>query len=479
MNLKSVKQIHFTGIKGVGLASLAFCAKDLNIKVSGSDIEEEFVTDQALKKHGINWTSGFKPEDLPANWRKDPGAKKTSLLIYTAAHKGPKNPQVTAAEELGIPTLSHAQAVGLFMQSKQGISVCGVGGKTTTSSMIATLLDSAKLEPSFAIGVGNIDALGSPGRYNQSGKYFIAEADEYFASPGIDDTPKFLYQHPQIIVVTNIEYDHPDVYKSFKHTQKAYLQFFKKLPKDGILVVNADNSHSLKVARDADKHILTYGFHPHADFHIKDLSIDSGKTTFTLSYKNFDFQYQIPVPGKFNVLNATAAIAVASHLGVDVKLISQGISKYTGCMRRFQTIGKTQGITVVDDYAHHPTEIKATLKAAASWFKGQKITAIFQPHTYSRTKALFSEFAQSFTNSDQIIFIPIYASARETTDTSVSSFKLAEATKKYHPNVLYQEKESDLIKYLDTSAKSGDVIITLGAGDIFILARKILKSLKS
>lgn len=474
MNINKIRHIHFTGIKGVGLTSLALCAQDLGISISGSDVDEVFVTDEILKTRHLNYKTGFSPKNIPSALYDQPSS---SLLIYTAAHNGPNNPEVKAAKNKGIKTLSHAEAVGLFMQGKIGISVCGVGGKTTIASMVAAILEKANLKPSFAIGVGNINSLGVPGKYNQHGKYFVTEADEYFAAPGVDDTPKFLYQHPEIIAVTNIEYDHPDVYESFTDTKKAYSKFFSNLPKEGIIVAFADNQNTLKLTKRSGKTLVTYGSHPRADFLLKSSIITENKQLVILMHKGVQQEYVLSIPGKFNAFNAMAAIAIATHLGIDHRTCSTALKKFTGSMRRFQVLGSTNGVTIVDDYAHHPGEIKVTLKAAKDWFPGQRIVAIFQPHTYSRTKALFSQFSQSFVDADEVILLPIYSSAREAIDPDISGKKLAEAVKKVHPSASYQENSADLLKYLKENSTQNDVIMTMGAGDISLLGKKLLTNL--
>ncbi len=474
MDLNNLKYIHFTGIKGVGLTALALCAQDLKIKISGSDTAEKFVTDAILKTRGIAYQIGFSPSHIAANCYAQPA---NSLLVYTAAHQGAHNPEVIAAQKAKIPILNHGAALGLFMQDKAGISVCGVGGKTTTSAMIATILDLANLKPSYAIGVGNIPGLGAPGRYQTGSKYFVTEADEYFAAPPVDNTPKFLYQHPEVIVATNISYDHPDVYDSFVATQQAFLKFFAHLPADGVLVACADNPDTLAIAKLSGKNLVTYGSHPQSDFRLKNYHFTDSKTLFRLSYQGIDQDYVLNVPGRFNVLNAIAAIAVATHLGIDQPTCVRALKEFTGTMRRFEILGKVNNITVVDDYAHHPSEIAATLKAAKDWFPTSRIIAVFQPHTFSRTKALFNEFTRSFASSDEVIFLPIYASARETADPEVSSQKLCQETSKFHPRVSYQESPDTLIKYLKQTVSPSDVILTLGAGDIFLLGPKLLAEL--
>lgn len=468
INLSKIKRIHFTGIKGVGMTALALCAKDLGIKVSGSDIGEYFVTDETLKRAGINWQVGFSPNNL----------SNPDLLVFTAAHEGEKNVEVIEAKRQGIPVLSHGQALGIFMEGKTGISVCGVGGKTTTASMIATIFEETSLHPSFAIGVGNIDSLGTPGRYDKKGKYFIAEADEYFASPQ-DSTPRFFYQNPKIIVVTNIEFDHPDVYKNLDQTIETFQKFIKRIPSDGLIVACIDNPNVEKLLQLTKVPMETYGFSPRATWQITSINQSKRKTKFSLKHKDLIINnLTLSVPGRFNVRNATASLIVASFCGIPMNKIKKGLAKFKGTKRRFEFIKEVGKIKLFDDYAHHPTEIKATLKAAKSWFRGERIIAIFQPHTYSRTKALLFEFSKSFADADKVYIVPIYASAREKNNLGMSGEKLTKEIKKHHPNVNFIMDRTELIEKLKEEAKKGGVVFTLGAGDIFTWHDTIIKNLR-
>lgn len=469
IKLKDIKKIHFTGIKGVGMTALALCVRDLGIKVTGSDIEEKFVTDKTLKQTKICWKKGFKKENVG----------KPDLLIYTCAHQGEKNPEVIYAKKQKIPVLSHAQALGLFMQDKESISVCGVGGKTTTSSIMATLLDQAGLNPSFAIGVGSINPLGLPGRYNKKGKYFVAEADEYITAPRIRK-PRFMYQNPKIIVITNIELDHPDVYKNIGQTIDVFKKFVEKLPENGLLVCCIDNDKIKKLLQLIKVPYQTYGFSPLADWQIIKVSWLPGKMTFSIKNKDIETEdLVINIPGKFNILNATAAWVVGNFLGIGFNQLKQGLKAFKGTKRRFEFIENIDGISLYDDYAHHPIEIKATLEAAKKWFGGRRIIAVFQPHTYSRTKVLLADFAKSFIDADLIIITDIYASAREKKeDFKVSSKDLADKMRKQKANVFYLPGETQVAEFLKENTKKGDVIFTLGAGDIFLWHEDIIKKLK-
>jgi len=273
MDIRKLKHVHFTGIKGVGMAALALYFRDLGIKVTGSDVEEVFVTDETLAKNGVLWTSGFSANNIEP---------KPDLLVTTGAHGGLKNPEVLVAIEKGIKVLTYAEALALVSGDKKLISVCGVGGKGSTSSMIAVALDVNNLHPSFVIGMGNIYPLETSGRYDKNGKYFICEADEYAISPGINNDPKFSLLKPFITVVTNIEHDHPDIYPKFADTLNTFRKYFLKIPKQGLLVANIDNLNTKRTIKGLKIPIQTYGFSKDADWQIKNLKYSEGRTAFSV-----------------------------------------------------------------------------------------------------------------------------------------------------------------------------------------------------
>ncbi len=437
MNILNCKHIHCVGIKGVGLTALALCVQDLGINVTGSDVEEEFVTDETLKKRGISWNVGFDEKHLEP---------RPDLVVTTGAHGGLNNPEVLAAKKLGIPVMTHEEALSAITQGREVIAVCGVGGKSTTSTMIATIFDVAGLHPSFAIGVGDIPSLGAPGRYDPEGKIFIVEADEYAVSPGVDNTPKFLYFNPKVIVVTNIEHDHPDIYPTIKETENAFRKFFEKVPSDGLLIVNENNQNAMGVVAGVDV--------PQKAYRIE--------------------RYNLKVPGEFNQLNASGAAAASRFYGISEDKIKEGLKKFTGTRRRFEKVSEKDGVIFIDDYAHMPNEIQATLKAAKETYPGKRIVAIFQPHTYSRTKALFAPFTESFGYADVVGVMDIYASARESKDESITSEILAEAISENNENTEYTGGHESTAKWIDENTQNGDVVLTMGAGDIF----KLYKYLK-
>lgn len=466
IQIAELKRIHLTGIKGVGMTSLALCLDDLGIKVTGSDTKEIFVTDEILVQRKIDWKVGIKAENL---------SPLPDLVITTGAHGGLENPEAIYAKEKDIPVITHAEALSLIAEGKETIAACGVGGKTSTASMLAVVLDSGNLHPSFAIGVGNIFPIQTPGRYDNKGKHFICEADEFAVSPGIDNRPRFSFLSPKVLIVTNIEHDHPDIYPTIADTKKTFRKFFEKIPSDGLLIACIDNPNVGDVIKDLNVPVVTYGLKGDADWQIKNVRIGNGRSKFDLVSASGKVKNIIlKVPGEYNILNATAAFAAADFLVSDQEKIKNGLEDYRGCRRRFEKIGEKNGILIYDDYAHHPKEIASVLGAAREWFPEKRIIAIFQPHTYSRTKALFDKFAKAFSDADSVAFMDIYSSAREKDTLGVTSKKLAEETKKYHPDVNYTGGHAGTLRWIKKNAKPGDIIFTLGAGDIFHLHKDLI-----
>lgn len=468
MDPKKLKHIHFTGIKGVAMTALALCAQDLGIKVTGSDTEEVFVTDETLEKRGISWSVNFKKENLEP---------KPDLVVFTGAHGGLKNPEVQAAKNMGIPVVTHAEALAAFMEGKDGIITAGVGGKSTTAALIAHILDRAGKNPSFAVGVGNIEPIGVPGRYNKKGREFVTEGDEYVVSPQ-DRRPRFSLLSPKTAVITNIEHDHPDVYPNLAETMAAFEKFMEKIPSGGLLVANVGNNNIRNLLGSVEAPVETYGAED-ADWRIDALSTYPGGMTFSLAGKGVVIDnLKISLPGRYNVLNAAAAFIVCNHLGVSAQKIKEALLDFEGTKRRFEKIGEAGGVLVYDDYAHHPIEIKAAIRAARDWYPERRLIVVFQPHTYSRTKALFAEFARALAQADVAAIMDIYSSAREEPDPEVSSQKLEEETAKYNKQVHYTKGHEETVRWLLENAKDGDVILTLGAGDIFCIHMELLERLR-
>ena len=452
--MKNIKSIHFVGIKGVGMTPLAIIAKEAGIEVSGSDIAEEFITSELLKKAGIIPLIGFSKNHI----------KNPDLVIVTGAHGGFNNVEVLEAKRKNIKVIMQGEAVGVFMDGKifgreqVGISVTGTHGKTTTTAMIATILKGCGLDPSYVVGTGNVLSLGSSGHFGK-GKYFVAEADEYMTEPNLDKTIKFMWQHPKIAVITNIEFDHPDAYKSLDETREKFLEFAKQLPKDGVLVTYEDDPEVQKLLSEFKGRKITYGFNKNTDFLVNEVLNGVNLSVF----------------GDHNRLNAVASYIVGLELGLKKEKIIKSLIQFKGSKRRSEFIGKlTSGALLFDDYAHHPTEIKKTLKAFREKFPSSKIVCIFQPHTYSRTKSLFEQFSSSFIDVDIVILTNIYSSLREKTDPTVSMSDLAKKIESKGTTALFLPHLSDVVEYVNNqNFQQGIILITMGAGDVYKINQKL------
>jgi UDP-N-acetylmuramate--alanine ligase len=470
--MSKIKNIHFVGIKGVGMTPLAIIAKEAGFVVSGSDLGEEFITDALLRKVGIEPLAGFSEDHLQG----------CDLVITTGAHGGFDNVEIIRAKELGIPVWTQGEAVGKFMEGElfkqafQGISIAGSHGKTTTTAMIATVLKENKQNPTFLIGTGNIPSLGSSGHFAK-GKYFVAEADEYATEPKYDKTSKFLWQHPQIGVITNIEFDHPDLYESMDQLDKAFLDFANNIKPEGTLVACEDDPETTKVLKQYSGKVITYGFSENADFCLQRVSVSPEKTFFWVKAKETQLgEFSLNIAGEQNALDALATIVVCLELGLSLESIKKGLLAFRGTERRSEFIGKTPlGALVYDDYAHHPTEIKSTLTSFKKMYPNKKIVCIFQPHTYSRTKSLFEQFASSFNTASELILTDIFPSLRELADDTVSSKLLADSVSRIQKNVIYLPKLVDVVKYLDQKKLDNNfIIITMGAGDVYKIGKEII-----
>lgn len=457
-------KVHFIGIKGVAMTAMAIIAKQLELKVTGSDIGETFVTDSVLAEAEIEVLPGFKEENVG----------RPDIVIVTGAHGGLNNIEATYSKSTNIPVFTHAEALGMLMQGFSGISVCGVGGKGSTSAMLATILKLSGFDPSYAIGIARINPIGFGG-YIGSGKYFVAEADEYATSPGINNTPRFMWQSPTITAVTNIEYDHPDVYRNFEETKTAFLNFFNKLPNTGTLVANIDNFGVTETLKNYKGKVISYGFSKNADFRITDPVFLPGRTIFNVTKLG---RFEILIPGRYNVLNATAAAVIAHLVGVAYKNIAGSLLKFVGLNRRFEKVFETNGISLYDDYAHHPSELKSLLLASRAWFPGRRLVLIFQPHTFSRTKSLFVEFVREISLFDVALIFDIYASAREKYDPTISSKGLVDQCRKSNKNVYYSKSKNEGLEILGGLIRKGDVLFTVGAGDIFSYHKELIEVIK-
>ncbi len=453
--------IYFTGICGVAMTALAIYAHERGWKVTGSDVEGDFPTHDALSRLGISVHRGFSPGDIPSD---------CDLLVYTGAHGGKDNPQVREAIGRNIQTLPHGKALGMMMDDYRQICVAGSHGKTTTSAWIAHLLSKAGADPSLAIGAGMILPDTNPGHYGGDSGAFIAEADEYVTDPGHDGTPRFLWQNPEIAVITNIDYDHPDAYSSLAAVQEAFVRFAKK---SHTCIFNRDDAPSA-VLSGLDPHIecLTFGTASDAFFRLTNISYHPGYSIVSISMGGSPIgDFRICVPGFHNGLNFLAVLGACWRFGMNIERIREFSAGFMGTKRRLEII-RLEHPMIIDDYAHHPHEIRASLAGLAQWYPGKRIIAIFQPHTYSRTQALLLEFARSFTSASEVIISDIYASARETDTLGITAGDLVSKITQTGKNARYGGSYDGVEKILHSIQKPDDIVVFMGAGDIYSWSRK-------
>src|SRR3989338_5851012 len=429
IDLSKIKKTHFVGIGGIGVSAIARMMLAEGKIVGGSDTSDSAIIDE-LRKLGAKIFIGHNADNV---------AEDVDLLVYTPALTA-DNPELKKADELDIPTLSYPEMLGLISKDKYTIAVSGAHGKTTTTAMIAKILIDAGLDPTVVVG----------SLLKDQGSNFVAGKSEYFVVEACEYKKSFLNLNPKIIVITNIDNDHLDYYGNLENIKKAFGEFAVKLPEDGYLVCDSNDKNFKEIIENVRCKIIDY----------------------TKVNNNFNLK----IPGEHNIKNAQAAMAVAEILGVDFKKAENSLKSFEGTWRRFEFKGETKnGVLVYDDYGHHPTEIKATLKGAREFFGGKKIWCVFQPHLYSRTKLLFGDFGKSFSDADEIILADIYA-AREPKDEGINSKMLAEEITKNGGKASYMESFDKITGFLAENAKKGDVIITMGAGDVFKIGENLLKN---
>lgn len=456
IDLSQYKKIHCIGIGGIGLSAIAEILLSRGYEVSGSDMKESAETARLASK-GARVFIGHRAEN----------ADEADLLVFSAA-VGHDNPEMKRAEERGIPILSRAQMLGLLMQEyENSIAVSGTHGKTTTTSMVSLILDRAKLEPTILVG-GNLAEIGGNVKVGHS-RYFITEACEYMDS--------FLSLKPKIEIILNIDSDHLDYFKDIDHIVSSFDKFAQLVPASGTIIAYDANPFVNQVIRDLDN-VVTFGLSENCDYYAANIQFnEEGMPAFDVCHDGqLLSRVQLAVPGEHNILNALAAFTCACALGVEPQLTKETLERYHGTQRRFDIVGTTaKGVKIVDDYAHHPTEIKATLSASEN-VPHNKLWCIFQPHTYTRTIALFDEFAEAFEKADKLILAEIYA-AREKNIYKISSAQLAEKIKETHPHkeVLFMEDFAAIADYVDDRAQPGDMVITMGAGDIYKVGEMLLE----
>ncbi len=450
------EHIHFIGIGGYGMSAIAKVMLEMGYQVSGSDLAQQELTEKLAAK-GAQVFIGHEAQNV----------KGADVVVYSTA-LAKDNVEMAAAEELNIPILHRSQMLARLMNAKKGIAVAGAHGKTTTSSMIALVLERCGLDPTFIIG-GEIMNVGSNAKAGK-GDWVVAEADESDGS--------FLQYQPAIALVNNIEADHLENYDgNFENLKKAYAQFLSQVKEDGKAVVCLDDQYLREMISSVNSEVITYAIEAQADFTARNIVLGDRKVSFdVIRGAEALGTIHLSVPGKHNVYNALATLITCMEAGLSFGRIAEAITEFRGAKRRFQVLGEVDDILVIDDYAHHPTEIEATIQAAKA--TGKRIVAVFQPQRYTRTYFLFEQFSRAFPEADEVIITDIYSPAGEKQIEGIDSAKLVELIRQNsNANVRYVPTKEQVQAYLLNSVRPGDLVITMGAGDIWKAAAGLAEAL--
>jgi UDP-N-acetylmuramate--alanine ligase len=453
---KKIQSIHFVGIGGIGMSGIAEVLLNQGYRVSGSDLKKSKVTER-LASLGAQVLEGHHPANLG----------QADVVVTSSAVK-PDNPEVMEAQRRQIPIIPRAEMLAELMRSKYGITVAGTHGKTTTTSMIATVLGTAGMDPTVVVG-GRLNSLGSNARMG-TGDFMVVEADESDRS--------FLMLSPTLAVVTNIDEDHMESYKGMEDLKNCFIQFVNKVPFYGAVILCLDEGNIQSIIPCLKRRIISYGFSGQSDLQVLNESPQGVGSRFELRFRGSGLgEFHLNIPGRHNVLNASAAAAVGLDLEIPVDTIREALTHFSGADRRFQVKGKKRGITMVDDYGHHPTEVRATLEAARR-VEHERLIVIFQPHRFSRTRYCFEDFARAFHQADVLVLSDIYAAGEEPLP-GVTSARLVEKIQSYgHKNARHVPLLADIPLLLAPELLPGDLVLTMGAGNVWTVGEELLKMLE-
>jgi UDP-N-acetylmuramate--alanine ligase len=452
---RSIKKLHFIGIGGIGMSGIAEILLDQGFKISGSDRALSEVTER-LHNLGARTFEGHRASNI---------ADDVDTVVYSSAVQ-PDNPEILEAQRRKIPIVRRAEMLAEVMRLKYGIGIAGTHGKTTTTSMTSLVLMEGGLDPTVIVG-GKLSGLGGTNARLGRGEFIVVEADEYDRS--------FLSISPTVAVLTTLETDHLDCYRDLEDIKSAFIQFANKVPFYGFIIICLDEPALLDIMPNLSrKKIITYGLNPQADVQAVDIRHKDNNTTYTLLCGKKELgTIMLQVPGKHNVQNSLGAIAVGLELGVPFEKIKSGIEKFSGVYRRWEKKGEINGVAVYDDYAHHPTECRATLSGVKSGWR-RRVVCVFQPHLYSRTRDFYEDFGKSFLLSDVLIVTDIYA-AREEPIQGVSGELIVNAAIQFgHKDAHYVSDKKQIPAFLQSIVKNGDIVITMGAGDIWKYGEEFL-----
>jgi len=461
MTVLAAKNVYFVGIKGGGMVALVGLCQKMGKKVWGSDHPDVFYTDAILASMDVSVYQGFSASHI----------KKTEIdLIVASAAYGCDNEEIIAAKKKGIPILYYPEALGQLFSGSYGIGVVGTHGKTTATSMMGIVMQEAQYSPSVVVGTG-VTAFAGRNYLVGSSDFMVAELCEY--------RRHFLNSKPQAVLLTNIGMDHPDYFRDIYDVRDAFSEFLHSLPDNGILAyAQSDDLDHFVSDLGLPSTVISYGLTSRADVWVNEMNIDNGLWKFSVCRGEREVGYfELPVPGKHNVLNACGVIALSMELGIPLDKIRSGLAQFGGLKRRCEVLGEKDGVLYLDDYGHHPTEIRTTLEGVKDFYPGRKVWCVFQAHTYSRTQDLLEYFGKCFSSADEVLITDIFPSAREdVSEFSVDGEKLAFEIKRHHANVSYTPTFDDAVSYLtsDIGVQSGDLVVCMGAGDAYQVARMIL-----
>ncbi len=448
--------IHFVGIGGIGMSGIAELLLNLGYRVSGSDISASDIT-RRLEVLGGTIFIGHAAGHI----------EKADVVVTSSAIRA-ENPEVVAASRAAVPVIPRAEMLAELMRLKYSIAVAGAHGKTSTTSIVASVLENGGLDPTVVVG-GKLKSLGVNAVLGK-GDFIVAEADESDGS--------FLRMSPAIAVVTNIDREHLDFYPGLEEIKEAFLNFIDRIPFYGLAVLCLDNKAVQNIIPKLRKRFTTYGMSVQADVQARDLRFDGLKSLFTVFHLDRELgRVTLNMPGIHNVYNAMASIAVGLELGIPFSVIQEALATLQGVQRRLEVKGESRGVVVVDDYGHHPTEIRTTIQAARESWPERRLVVTFQPHRYTRTQALFDDFSRAFYQSDLLLVLPIYP-AGEAVIPDVDSVGLGEAIQQHgHKDVTCWDTFDAACAYLDQTLRHGDVLLTLGAGDVWKVGESVLQQL--
>jgi UDP-N-acetylmuramate--alanine ligase len=459
MDLTKLKKIYVIGIKGSGVIPVVEILHSMGIEITGSDTDEKFFSCDILDRLEIPYFEKFDANNVPDD---------TDLVIYSTAYGENNNVEIRTAREKKLKMKSYPEILAELFNKKFGIAVCGTHGKTTTTALLANVMKEAGTDPQAVVGSKVIEWDSSA--LAGEGGYFVAEADEY--------QNKLELYKPKAAILTSCDFDHPDFFEDFDRYKQVFKDFVARIPKTGFLIVWGDSVDTIEISHLAKCRVLSYGFGDDCEYKSK---IKNQKSKLHFKMQNFSVEYkgaevgdfEIQLIGRHNILNATAVIATCHRLGLDMVKVREAFRNFQGTSRRFEYIGERNGAILIDDYGHHPEELKATLKGAREAYDGKTIWAVFHPHTFTRTKALLSEFSQSFDQADKVIVLDIYGSARET-QGGVHSRELVDLINKYDfGKAEYIPTIKEVVQYLKEKIGPGDVIIAIGAGNVWEVAEKL------